>query len=286
MDTVGIILKNKREELGIDLEKTSEDTKIRRKYIEAIENGTYNQIPDVVYTKSFLRIYSDYLGLDQVFILKRFFDETSPVEIVEKYSSRKNSFISFFSNNMTFIVIVLVVALIVGFSTWGIAKHIFSNQNAQYIEQPEDQEKSIPEETQTTEEIDQNELSHVSITEEELEPIHFFNRLRVEILADTSNNGNCWILPVVDGENKSSYTMRNQVNSASYECEKDFRINLGNAGIITLNVNGFAIDNLGDNGEVITLLVSLEQENSITVTTIKDDVITDTKQFEKNKQSP
>jgi transcriptional regulator with XRE-family HTH domain len=286
MDTVGIILKNKREELGIDLVKSSEDTKIRRKYLEAIENGTYNQIPDVVYTKSFLRIYSDYLGLDQVFILKRFFDETSPVEIIEKYSITKNSFTSFFINNLTAIVIIVLVALVVGFSTWGITKHYLSKETTHNIEQPEKQEEVIVDNNQVKEDVYQTEMSHVNITEEALIPNHFFDHLRVEILADTSNGGNCWILPIVDGENKSSYTMRDQVTSASYECEKNFRINLGNAGIITLDVNGFILDNLGSNGEVITLIVSLEPEKTITVTTVTNDITTDTKQFEKNTQSP
>ena len=80
--------------------------------------------------------------------------------------------------------------------------------------------------------------------------------------------------------------MRDQVTAASYECEKDFRINLGNAGIITLDVNGFILDDLGSNGEVITLIISLEPEKTITVTTIKNDLTTDTKQFEKTTQSP
>ncbi|HPJ12575.1 MAG TPA: helix-turn-helix domain-containing protein, partial [Caldisericia bacterium] len=92
MDKVGSILKKKREELEYGLDQVSEDTKIRRKYLEAIENGTYNQIPDPVYTRSFLRIYADYLGLDQVFIVKRYLDEIAPEETIEE--SAKNTFSS------------------------------------------------------------------------------------------------------------------------------------------------------------------------------------------------
>lgn len=50
--------------LKIDVHEVEESTKIRAKYLRALENEEYNLLPGQAYVKSFLRTYADYLGLD------------------------------------------------------------------------------------------------------------------------------------------------------------------------------------------------------------------------------
>ncbi len=47
-------------------------TKIRAKYLRAIENEEWDLLPGPVYTKSFLRTYGDYLGLDSRMLVDEF----------------------------------------------------------------------------------------------------------------------------------------------------------------------------------------------------------------------
>ncbi len=48
----------------IDITEVESRTKIRAKYLRAIENEEWNLLPGPVYVKSFLRAYGDFLGLD------------------------------------------------------------------------------------------------------------------------------------------------------------------------------------------------------------------------------
>ena len=53
-----------RERKGVDLYRAERDTKIRARYLAALERGDYKELPGAVYTKGFLRNYALYLGLD------------------------------------------------------------------------------------------------------------------------------------------------------------------------------------------------------------------------------
>lgn len=53
-----------REAKGIALKEVEEITKIRTKYLQALEDGDYGVLPGGVYTVGFLRSYARFLDLD------------------------------------------------------------------------------------------------------------------------------------------------------------------------------------------------------------------------------
>jgi cytoskeleton protein RodZ len=60
-----------RERKGVDLFRAERDTKIRVRYLSALESGDYRDLPGAVYTKGFLRNYAIYLGLDPEDVLRQ-----------------------------------------------------------------------------------------------------------------------------------------------------------------------------------------------------------------------
>lgn len=60
-----------RERKGVDLYRAERDTKIRSRYLAALERGDYRELPGAVYTKGFLRNYALYLGLEPEEILSQ-----------------------------------------------------------------------------------------------------------------------------------------------------------------------------------------------------------------------
>ena len=60
-----------RERRGVDLFRAERDTKIRARYLAALERGDYRELPGAVYTKGFLRNYAVYLGLDPEDVLRQ-----------------------------------------------------------------------------------------------------------------------------------------------------------------------------------------------------------------------
>ena len=55
-----ILLKKTRESKEIDLQTISNTTKVNIKYLEAIENGNFDSLPNI-YIRLFIRTYSEYL---------------------------------------------------------------------------------------------------------------------------------------------------------------------------------------------------------------------------------
>src|SRR5829696_6671598 len=60
-----------RERKGVDLVRAERDTKIRVRYLSALERGDYRDLPGAVYTKGFLRNYAIYLNLDPEDVLRQ-----------------------------------------------------------------------------------------------------------------------------------------------------------------------------------------------------------------------
>jgi len=70
-----------RERKGVDLYRAERDTKIRARYLAALERGEYRELPGAVYTKGFLRNYATYLGLDADEILRQWKHERGDAAI-------------------------------------------------------------------------------------------------------------------------------------------------------------------------------------------------------------
>src|SRR5436190_11024294 len=64
MADIGATLREARMRARIDIGEVESKTKIRAKYLRAIENEEWDLLPGPVYAKSFLRTYGDFLGLD------------------------------------------------------------------------------------------------------------------------------------------------------------------------------------------------------------------------------
>jgi hypothetical protein len=64
MADIGSTLREARMRARIDITEVETRTKIRAKYLRALENEEWDLLPGPVYVKSFLRTYGDYLGLD------------------------------------------------------------------------------------------------------------------------------------------------------------------------------------------------------------------------------
>ncbi|GAA0366011.1 helix-turn-helix domain-containing protein [Bacillus horti] len=87
MSELGKLLKQKRLEQDISMEKLQEETKIRKRYIEAIEQGEYNILPGQFYARAFIKSYAEAVGLNPEEILQEYAKEvpqipTGPIEPV------------------------------------------------------------------------------------------------------------------------------------------------------------------------------------------------------------
>jgi len=64
MFEIGNNLRAARIRQKLELSQAEGDTRIRAKYLRALEDERFEVLPGPAYTKGFLRTYADYLGLD------------------------------------------------------------------------------------------------------------------------------------------------------------------------------------------------------------------------------
>jgi cytoskeleton protein RodZ len=74
---VSDMLRAKRISLGYELSEIAVALRIRLAYLQAIEQGRFNDLPGATYAHGFLRTYAEHLGLDPQLVIRRFKEETS-----------------------------------------------------------------------------------------------------------------------------------------------------------------------------------------------------------------
>ncbi len=72
MQTIGEILRDARHGKQTTLEDAARATKIKVDILERIEGDDYASLPGVTYTKGFIKLYAEYLGLDSHAIIEQF----------------------------------------------------------------------------------------------------------------------------------------------------------------------------------------------------------------------
>ncbi len=295
MELIGKTLKEKRIEKGLTIEDVSDAIKIRRKYLEAIESGNYSEIPDKVYTKSFLKIYAEFLELDRVYVLKRYLDEISQEESVQipsktlgsanegnyLYNKEKTGF-----RFLSFLSVVLVIVLIV-WAAWALT-HRHRSNNALLDMPPNTQEsadfsQTVPEVSSNVDLPQSNDTETnsaglpISLDEIEVphqEEQHFFDSLQVEL----KTSANVWISHTTDNLKRESFTMPAH-DTRIFEADQRIRFQIGNAGGLNISINRFSLGMIGKSGEVMDLEVILSPGQSIQVNVIKDGKIIETKTY-------
>jgi hypothetical protein len=71
MASIGTTLREERIRLGLGIDQVEADTKIRAKYLMALEDERFEALPGTAYARAFLRDYAEQLGLDPQELVNR-----------------------------------------------------------------------------------------------------------------------------------------------------------------------------------------------------------------------
>ncbi|QNQ82575.1 helix-turn-helix domain-containing protein [Lactobacillus sp. PV037] len=141
MADIGDKLKKARKDKGMSVEDVEKITKIQRRYLTAIENNEFDQLPGDFYVRAFIRQYADVVGLNGKELLEDFQSEVpqaKPEEYVENSIDNKSEEIKKTTNSkkgkwqgylpkIATVIGVLVIILIV----YLVYAHFFSGSNQQ-----------------------------------------------------------------------------------------------------------------------------------------------------------
>lgn len=76
MASLGQELRRERELRGISLKEISDSTKISLRYLRALEDDQLDVLPGQFFTKSIIRGYAQYCGLEEETVLNKYYEET------------------------------------------------------------------------------------------------------------------------------------------------------------------------------------------------------------------
>jgi hypothetical protein len=88
---VGDILRKKREELGQDLLEISRTLKISYTYLRALEDETFEKLPEEVYVKGYIRKYAEILNIDPEIVIQAYNQQVSPPQAENKEALEKDA---------------------------------------------------------------------------------------------------------------------------------------------------------------------------------------------------
>lgn len=83
MSDLGLLLRKAREQRGYTLDDIQEITKIRKRYLEAIETGDYKVLPGSFYVRAFVKTYAETVGLDAEEVLRLYHKELPKAQAPE-----------------------------------------------------------------------------------------------------------------------------------------------------------------------------------------------------------
>ena len=115
MLSVGEILKKDRIRLQISLEQVEKDTRIRLKFIEAIENNQWKTFSSHIYITGIIKTYSNYLHLNSDKVLaffRREYEKKDDIRFKRRISSR---YLTPQTKQVVKIITLILVMAIVGY---------------------------------------------------------------------------------------------------------------------------------------------------------------------------
>lgn len=127
MRTVSQILREERLRQGLSIVAVEKRTKIKRKFLEAIEEGDYKVLPSESYAVGFVKNYAKYLELDDYKIgrtFRREYEEESQ-KVIPSFSDKRLSFFQRFIFTPKFILLLILIIIITGYLIFQYSAYFF-----------------------------------------------------------------------------------------------------------------------------------------------------------------
>lgn len=119
---LGEKLRTLRRSQAVSLEMMEKMTRVRRHYLEALEWGRYEILPDPLYTRNYIRSYARALGADETYFLELYEEESGRMDLLEPHRLpreriNKGSFFVW-THALSAFILFLVASGIVGYFAW------------------------------------------------------------------------------------------------------------------------------------------------------------------------
>jgi cytoskeletal protein RodZ len=268
-EPLGADLRAKRLEKNVTVSQVVQDTHLSPRHIQNLEEGRYGDLPGGMYNRAILRNYCTYLELDPQAFLDRYeLESTPPGERVAKVKPRPAPLPEHtFHIPPIFIWTVMLIGSIAGlyFSRGWIAavfSPYFAQPPAARIQSPPPaptseagkkaaENAALPPASQETTVPAAIEIEGPPYVAPPAAAAPTPGMIRLEFQATQA----CWISVNTDAQGSKSMTLQ-PGDVQSYDARESFVVVLGNAGGVSLKIDGKQAKPLGKPGEVIKIQIT------------------------------
>jgi len=265
-------LKEQREKAGISLQNVAAKTRIDIKFLEALEDGNFNFLPEI-YVKAFIKQYAKVIGLDEEETLQKYIlakegredeiekanqektteklqdtdnhktmsgvETTKPKKIFTDDNTRKKSI----EDNKKKKKQIIIVGSVIGVAVLLLLKFfVFMDGSDDIIVE----EKPYEEVLQETPNRYIEEEKEKQIPEEKI-------AAKIEELTLTITNvdstDSAWVLVIVDDKSVKDFLLLPKI-SKTIKANNNFYFTLGNSGVVKLVLNGKKLEFNGRRGAI------------------------------------
>lgn len=236
MVEIGNTLREARRARGLTLEEVEEETKIRKKYIMAMEMEQFEILPGPIYAKAFLKNYAKFLNINLNEIMDAFKQKQGVVETVHEEHNKpvpeKKLAAKRKPPYLLYAAAVLLIAAVAVTLVYG-AGVLWKNNAA--VQEKEPQNGQIAAGDPAQQQVpDQGNTADIT-------------GVKVDLNVVSSRS---WIQVIVDGKQAFQGELASG-ETRSFEGEEKIVITLGNAGAVEVLENGKSLGFLGAMGAVV-----------------------------------
>lgn len=250
MKELGDLLRRSREELGLTLDDVQTITCIQRRYLEALEQERFGELPDPVVGRGFLRSYASVLKLDPEVLVGMFDGLTRPAEVPDDGAMLSEKGILYKDipigtstrTSSDFLASILAVLAVIGGLVG--AFHVFQGQLLPFLEEAresvlltEDAVFTLPTPTP---------LPTYTPTPANTPTPVYYTGVTVELRITEES----WVQVFVDGVKEFEGILR-PGDEKHWNGQKQVAVRVGNAGGVEAVVNGESMGRMGQRGQVV-----------------------------------
>ncbi|OLN33818.1 RodZ domain-containing protein [Desulfosporosinus metallidurans] len=245
----GQMLRAAREEKQWSLTYTEEITKIRVRYIQALEAEEYEILPGTTYAKGYLRTYSKQLGLNPDEIIALYNPTLTPeagtLQIRPQMPMIKSRPL-WVRPVKVGIMAAVAIGLVFGISYW-------TQSHEKIAETP--YTAPLPSAPKTETSAPAPSVPTPSVPASQSSPSNVVAATQDGLTAQLVFTQPCWIVVQVDGQPSFQGTFASGTSKEVKGASKIELVSVGNAGGLSVTLNGKALPTLGKSGEVLRNVV-------------------------------
>ncbi|MFH1854728.1 MAG: RodZ domain-containing protein [Candidatus Omnitrophota bacterium] len=260
-EILGKTLKKAREVKHLSIEEVSERTRIPKKIIRAMEEDRTAEVCSEFYVRGFIRTYAKFLGCEEEKAIKEYLGSSGrkkekPLLSLDKEKAHGNWFIRH-RKNIAIVLLVIFGIWILGLGVTQAGKFLKS-VSMKYKTQAA-HKKEIKKEAKKEDKGPKTVKTAAPVKEAKEEKTQEIAKadskntegVELEILAHSST----WIQ--VESDNSLLFKgIFKKGYSDTWRAKKEIRLELGNAGVVTLKLNGKDMGSPGGKGEKKTIVVT------------------------------